>query len=189
MNNFLKCVLVIVVVIPFCVSAETIYLNDGSTLKGTIKSIKEAEIIVSTDFGDISVPNTQISRIDYSKAKSSEQTQTSIESVHAARTLEKKDVPLNEKPGYWFVLSGISLAAAIYSSSIADGIDADNAAFKTTHPSYTYEPTGRGLIYLQYGMAAIAAIVGINKMQVNETTSIVVSTSGNSTFMVATHQF
>lgn len=190
MTYLIKILLVVFALIPLSAVAEVIYMNDGSTLKGTIKSIKNDEIVISTSFGDVTVSNTKVSRIDYSNEINHDTVQLYNKPARVAQE-EQKDVPLNEKPGYWFAMSGLSFVAATYLSNDADSFDAEadrlNAQYPNSNPAF--EKMDRTWIYVLYGMSAINAMVGINKLQVNKSTIVGVSTNGRSAFLVAKHQF
>lgn len=190
MTYLINILLVVFALIPLSAVAEVIYMNDGSTLKGTIKSIKNDEIVISTSFGDVTVSNTKVSRIDYSNEINHDTVQLYNKPARVAQE-EQKDVPLNEKPGYWFAMSGLSFVAATYLSNDADSFDAEadrlNAQYPNSNPAF--EKMDRTWIYVLYGMSAINAMVGINKLQVNKSTIVGVSTNGRSAFLVAKHQF
>lgn len=188
MTYLIKILLVVFALIPLSAVAEVIYMNDGSTLKGAIKSIKNDEIVISTSFGDVTVSITKVSRIDYSNEINHDTVQLYNKPARVAQE-EQKDVPLSEKPGYWFAMSGLSFVAATYLSNDADSFDAEADTWNAQNPNYTYEKMDRTWIYVLYGISAINAMVGINKLQVNKSTIVGVSTNGRSTFLVAKHQF
>lgn len=56
--------LAIFVLIPLSAGAETIYLKDGSTITGKIKSIGPEEVVIVTVIGERTVDSAQILRVD-----------------------------------------------------------------------------------------------------------------------------
>jgi len=57
--------LILSLLLPNMVFAETVYLNDGSVLVGETQSTSESYIVVKTTKGDIPVLKSSISKIDY----------------------------------------------------------------------------------------------------------------------------
>lgn len=101
----------------------------------------------------------------------------------------RDDRPFFQTPTPWFILSGLQLGVGLWLSSTYDDLDRDNADFKKSFPNYSYEKQDRSLVYIDYGLAAVWAIVGLSKIQVTPSTSIGLSTNGQTDFMVMNHQF
>ena len=57
-------IFVILVLVPLSLSAETIYLKDGSTITGKIKNIGADEVIITTVIGEVSIESTKILRVE-----------------------------------------------------------------------------------------------------------------------------
>ena len=60
-NRFLFSILVL---IPLFASAETVYLKDGSSITGQIKSVRPDVVIMDTIIGEIKIDSTKILRVD-----------------------------------------------------------------------------------------------------------------------------
>ena len=54
----------ILVLIPLSASAETVYLKDGSSITGQIKSVRPEEVIVDTIIGEIKIDSTKILKVE-----------------------------------------------------------------------------------------------------------------------------
>lgn len=177
----------IMVSIPLSAEAEIIYMVDGSILKGTIKTAKEAEIVITTEFGDISINNTKILKIRFSDANTLEPVVINTNTEPEAERRDNRS--FFQTPTPWFILAGLQLGAGLWLSSAYDDLDNDNAEFKKRYPNYIYEKQDRSLVYLDYGLAAVWAIMGISRIQVTPTTSVGLSTSDRTTFMVMNYRF
>ena len=54
----------ILVLVPLYASAETVYLKDGSSITGQIKSVRPEEVIVDTVIGEIKIDSTKILKVE-----------------------------------------------------------------------------------------------------------------------------
>lgn len=55
----------VVIVSPLLVHGETVHLNDGSVIKGSIKSQTEDSINLETSSGNLEIQKSEIKRVDY----------------------------------------------------------------------------------------------------------------------------
>ncbi len=63
-----KLLFAIFVLIPITAVAETIYLKDGSSITGKIKSVGTDAVVINTSVGDMTVESAKISRLDRTTA-------------------------------------------------------------------------------------------------------------------------
>lgn len=61
--KFIPYLLASFLLIPLSVDAETIYLKDGSTIVGQIKSIGEHDVVISTSIGERTIESERILRV------------------------------------------------------------------------------------------------------------------------------
>lgn len=59
-----KLLFAILVLIPVSAAAETIYMKDGSSITGKIKSVGTDAVVIDTSIGEMTVESAKISRLD-----------------------------------------------------------------------------------------------------------------------------
>jgi sRNA-binding regulator protein Hfq len=57
--------LIYIMMLAIALHAETVYLKDGTIIKGTIKTVDELEVILQTSMGDLVIQKADIDHIDY----------------------------------------------------------------------------------------------------------------------------
>ncbi len=152
-------------------NAATLHLIDGTTVTGTIKRIDANYIIVDSQI----IPKNRVASIDALSADDA------IDRSPTNENMTTKDIPLTEKPGYWFAWSAVNLVAGILASNAWDEMDADADKLKISRPDRTP-------VYLWYGLAAVTAVKGLTLVE-RDKARVSVSRNGGTTWVVARQEF
>lgn len=119
------------------VFAETIYLKDGTITKGEITKTSEDSIAVKTKFGEITIPKSDIEKVEYDKAET--QKESKIEQTNKENVVkyEKEKLGIRTVDVYYGASS--SFGSTYYSKFL-------NMAFGSSVSATSLTPTQKWII-------------------------------------------
>jgi hypothetical protein len=108
-----KSFIAIFVLFPLAAVADTLYLNDGSTISGKIKEVRANDIVITTTIGEMTIASSKISRVDWTDAtRTPLPSPEGVQSAEAAAPKTFSDWRKQQKNGLGFGL-GISSVPGI----------------------------------------------------------------------------